>query len=507
MDAAVPVVAAVDRSKETREEQIGRIMQQSSKSPPPTSASLADRAAPVSPVPVPKVVAFAPEPTTPPPPGTSPAGILSPPPPAGMVSLGQGSCTHTDDAIPPAAFGLFFSGWIGRCEVWCRRLLFGSPQTRKLHRGESMDKNFASNFWFGSHHKAHFTLDVIRSIVLVFSIYIAVFSLVYVPQLVCVVPDEAEEEENEQVLAFTSFPQWARFLIVVLGALPPCMSMQKMSMVLQDFAVAANVESLQNLRFIEQVLRRQKTVAAFQALKVVTFLRKPDFISAMLTQTRARGDSICDDATASVFRRGHSTAAECSMNEDELAERAEVARAVEEQQRRSWRQIFDIFDVDHEGSIDRAELKALLSKFSANNVGDGASTATTSVNEEELDLEFDKIIELLDADGSGEVSFDEFFEFGLKLERHVAQNVDPHDMIQEMFNVIDDDHGGTITVQELHATMVGFGQVISIDDVYNIIKDIDDDGNGALDIHEFHLLLSRIGCEFPTSKASKTHHH
>ena len=50
-----------------------------------------------------------------------------------------------------------------------------------------------------------------------------------------------------------------------------------------------------------------------------------------------------------------------------------------------------------------------------------------------------EIIELLDDDKSGEISFDEFYAFGRKLERYVRENVDPHELLKEMFEIVDDD--------------------------------------------------------------------
>merc|ERR1711924_10425 len=65
---------------------------------------------------------------------------------------------------------------------------------------------------------------------------------------------------------------------------------------------------------------------------------------------------------------------------------------------RSWRSIFDVFDENQDGIFDRSELRVLLTKF---------STATEG--------KITEIIELLDDDKSGEISFDEFYAFGRKL--------------------------------------------------------------------------------------------
>ena len=56
------------------------------------------------------------------------------------------------------------------------------------------------------------------------------------------------------------------------------------------------------------------------------------------------------------------------------------------------KEVFTLFDIDHSGSITADEIKKVLGRAS---------------NEVE-DAEFDKIIEEVDADGDGEISFEEF---------------------------------------------------------------------------------------------------
>jgi len=283
-------------------------------------------------------------------------------------------------------------------------------------------------FWSGPHQKSKFTLDVLRFVPLGAAIYIAILLLVHAPALL-----------KGEVLADYSI--YVRLIVLFIALLPPVLCTIYVREAVDDFAIAGHVESLQNLRFVEHVIRRQRTVAAFEALKVVTFLRKPDIVRAAMQLSDQAGK--------------------------------------DEREERSWRSIFDVFDENQDGIFDRSELRVLLTKF---------STATEG--------KITEIIELLDDDKSGEISFDEFYAFGRKLERYVRENVDPHELLKEMFEIVDDDRGGLITVHELHQTIREIGQELSIDDVYNLIKDIDDDGNGALDLEEFHLLLHRVGVEF-----------
>ena len=223
-------------------------------------------------------------------------------------------------------------------------------------------------FWSGPHQKSKFTLDVLRFVPLGAAIYIAILLLVHAPALL-----------KGEVLADYSI--YVRLIVLFVALLPPVLCTIYVREAVDDFAIAGHVESLQNLRFVEHVIRRQRTVAAFEALKVVTFLRKPDIVRAAMQLSDQAGK--------------------------------------DEREERSWRSIFDVFDENQDGIFDRSELRVLLTKF---------STATEG--------KITEIIELLDDDKSGEISFDEFYAFGRKLERYVRENVDPHELLKEMFEIV-----------------------------------------------------------------------
>ena len=63
-----------------------------------------------------------------------------------------------------------------------------------------------------------------------------------------------------------------------------------------------------------------------------------------------------------------------------------------------------------------------------------------------------------------------------------------------MFQLIDADASGEITVHEMHAVVSDLlGLDLSVEDVFNVVQDIDEDGNGELDLEEFEVLLERFG--------------
>lgn len=336
--------------------------------------------------------------------------------------------------------------------------------------------------------------------------YVAIFSLVYVDDLFLA---HAEDDASAPAVAFRNRGgRPGGFCLLALAAGPVGLVFYKITRILEDFTVVANISDMKNRRVIELVLRRQKTVAAFEALKVVQCLRSPAMLLEVIATpethpddvrsptTLARDDAASPTASESdggdmtpfALRRAASSPAGARGPKRKKKKRRASALALSELRREEsdiyflrlrshWHRIFALFDEDGEGSIDRAEMRDLLVKF--------ACDATPE--------EIDAIIEHLDEDASGEISFDEFFHFATKLTHYLA-TCDPDALIADMFSLIDQDDSGTITVHEMHNVVHEMlGQDLSVEDVFNVVQDIDVDGNGELDLEEFSVLLERFG--------------
>ena len=329
-----------------------------------------------------------------------------------------------------------------------------------LGLGTTLDACYEKNFWFGQSTKAKFTLDVMRLATFCQSIYLAIFLVVYGKQLL---GPRGHPNSAQASLCFRSWPVVAALFAVAL--FPPLTTTAKMTRIIEDFTVVAHIDTFVNRRFIQQVLRRQKTVAAFAALRVVQSFYDTDRLRA--TTGAERTNSRADDAAAAGGRCWPCGGGAHSQTE---ALGLDVARL---KRRRHWRTLFKIFDSDGQGSIDLDEIRDLLSKFAhACNV--------------------DAVLELLDTDGSGDIGFEEFFAFGLQSEASSHGEAE-HDLINKrIFDLIDEDHSGCISIDELHEVFVRLGQHVSMDDVYNIVSDIDEDGDGTLDAEEFSILLNRL---------------
>ena len=140
--------------------------------------------------------------------------------------------------------------------------------------------------------------------------------------------------------------------------------------------------------------------------------------------------------------------------------------------------MFEIFDDDNSsGFITTDEFRELVQKF--------GQTNDTSVIE--------ILIKHLDEDGSGQIEFNEFLEFGIALEAFTESMADKEEMKAGMYRLVDKDDSGTITLAELFKLLnEDLGIHVSMDDVYNIVADLDEDGNGELDEEEFAVMLDRL---------------
>lgn len=225
-----------------------------------------------------------------------------------------------------------------------------AQNNRRTLRGSSMSsqelERYATMFWFGRTHKAHFTLDVIRTIPLFMSIYIAVFALVYARLYLKSSVNLVQHMQN--------------VVFVTISIIPPIALQIKLPFVVEDYTVAANVGAFLNLRYIEQVLSHQKTVAAFQALRVAACLQHLELLVKVITEQKQRQTATNADVKCFVNADRHRSDdlmhVEDHEMEDQLVEKLEVAEALERRRRRSWANIFLIFDVDRKGSIDRLDL-------------------------------------------------------------------------------------------------------------------------------------------------------
>jgi len=136
------------------------------------------------------------------------------------------------------------------------------------------------------------------------------------------------------------------------------------------------------------------------------------------------------------------------------------------------KEAFENFDTDHSGDVDLHELEPLISSL-------GLDVPKAEVQQ---------LIEQLDLDNDGKVSFPEFAHRMLADE----EDIDPEDAAAEIFLMIDTDKSGTLDVKEVQDAFKKFNTGLSPDELHSIIDELDDDDSGKISKEEFVTALTKI---------------
>jgi len=307
-------------------------------------------------------------------------------------------------------------------------------------------------FWKGAEHNTHapsFTLALIRFSLLLNSIYVAVCLLMVFPGL-------ADEVSSDNLDAGHAL------IIVILALIPPFRLLGDTPHTIKDFTIVSNIENMRNGRVVEQGIRRMKTRMAFMALKVIYLMLHG--AKQLAADSNAGGRKKIPKSSA------------VSASETAVARR-----------KAAWKLIFDIFDEDGEGSLTNDELAQMFKRVA----GEGNITQA----------EVDGVINHIDEDHDGEISFEEFFAFVNQLSEFNDQNSE--EISKAIFHMVDqkdeeepegaEEEEDEISIKELQDMCHKCGQPLSADDVFEVIQDIDEDGNGKLNEEEFFTLLQRLG--------------
>jgi len=134
-----------------------------------------------------------------------------------------------------------------------------------------------------------------------------------------------------------------------------------------------------------------------------------------------------------------------------------------------YKQCFNLFDKDGDGVITAIELGTVLSSLGQD------------LSEDALD----KIIQEYDCDEDGCLSFIEFIKFMEK--RQQVQN--DEDELLQAFQVFDLNKDGVITVDELKEVLGKVGEIMTTEEIEDMVKMADKDGDGVINYEEFVKML------------------
>merc|ERR1711988_270212 len=146
--------------------------------------------------------------------------------------------------------------------------------------------------------------------------------------------------------------------------------------------------------------------------------------------------------------------------------------ALDPEQEKHVREVFQLFDKDNSGAISSSELKSLLE----------------SLGQQLDEVEAMELVARLDQDGDGQLDIDEFVAF-IAATQH--ESLDLEQEVDRMFSLFDKDQSGTISAEEFVETMKTLGTQMTKEDIDAIMEEVDTDRNGEISKEEFRSLLEK----------------
>ncbi|KAL7572725.1 hypothetical protein ACA910_008995 [Epithemia clementina (nom. ined.)] len=149
-----------------------------------------------------------------------------------------------------------------------------------------------------------------------------------------------------------------------------------------------------------------------------------------------------------------------------------LSRDFTEEEILEFRDAFAMFDRDGSGSIERSELKDVMTEF-----GDPPTKE-----------EIDEMILLVDENGDGEIDFDEFLTL-MRL-RMGESGEDAEQNLRDVFNIFDADGSGYIDRHEMRLICAKLAQDLTEEEIGELIEVVDKDGDGEISFEEFKALVT-----------------
>ncbi|KAL7308702.1 hypothetical protein PS15m_011872 [Mucor circinelloides] len=139
------------------------------------------------------------------------------------------------------------------------------------------------------------------------------------------------------------------------------------------------------------------------------------------------------------------------------------------EQIQEYREAFQLFDKNGDGSVSATELGVVLRSFGMN----------------PTDAELQDMVSDVDADGNGNIDFEEF----LNLVKDLKSGGKDTDDLREAFKVFDADGNGVIDRSELRKVMSSLNENLTEEELDAMIKEADANGDGQISFDEFKAMM------------------
>lgn len=146
-------------------------------------------------------------------------------------------------------------------------------------------------------------------------------------------------------------------------------------------------------------------------------------------------------------------------------------KTLSHEQMEEIKEAFDLFDVDHSGSIDYRELKAAMKALGV------------KVDKGELR----KMITDVDEDGSGQVELPEF----ITMMTAKMSDGDSREEVEKVFKMFDPDGKGKIEFKDFKKICKELGENMSEDQMHSMFDHADAGGKGYVSFDDFFKLMKK----------------
>jgi len=145
------------------------------------------------------------------------------------------------------------------------------------------------------------------------------------------------------------------------------------------------------------------------------------------------------------------------------AEKASAKAILSPEQVAEFKEAFNLFDKNGDGSITISELETVMRSL--------GQTPTKD--------ELAAMIKSVDVDGNGEIDFDEF------LAMLASKMSETQDELAECFGVFDKNKDGFIEAAELKQVMESLGEKLTNEDIQHMISELDPEKTGKVSYDNF----------------------
>ena len=149
-----------------------------------------------------------------------------------------------------------------------------------------------------------------------------------------------------------------------------------------------------------------------------------------------------------------------------------AAEDLSEEKIAEFKEVFALFDNDGDGAITTKEL----------------GTVMRSLGQNPTDQDLKDMVSEVDADGSGEIEFQEFLSMMAK--KNKGQDTEEQEL-REAFKVFDKDGNGSINAEELKSVMESLGETLTDEEINEMVEEADIDGDGEISFEEFHKMMTK----------------